>query len=144
MSLLYETIKSTLEEVEINYDYIEDKRLFHFGINTNNGSARVGLSYDDDAEYAFLFSTWDNKVPKKGLPAVYPVLNEINNNTRFTTICVDPEDGELSAHCGINLDGTELSNAQVIVSIRMLLAVLDDNVDNIMRTAYNAPAAPIN
>lgn len=144
MSRLADVIKSALEEVELNYNFIEDKNLIHFGISTSNGSAQVGITFNDDTEYVFIFTTWDGKVPRRGIPAVYSVLNNINENTRFTTICVNPEDGELSAHCGINLEGTELSNAQVIISIRMLLSVLDDNIDNIMRTAYNAPAAPIN
>lgn len=144
MSQLYDIIKGCLDENELNYDYVEEKKFFHFGLTANNGSLRVGIAYDDDAAYVFTFVNWDGKIPPKSVPAVLPLINEINSSTRFTTLCVDDKDGELSAHAGINLDGTELAGGQLFVTLRMLVSVLDDNIEKLMRAAWTAPSATIN
>lgn len=142
MSQIYDAIKTFLEESQFNYDYVEDRKLFHFGLNVENGTVRVGINYDDEADYVFVNVYWDGRVPARAVPATLPVINEINCNTRFTTLCIS--DGDISAHTGINLDDSELSPKQMAVTLRMLVTALDDNIEKIMRAAWNAPTTPVN
>ena len=144
MSQIYDVIKSFLEDNQFNYDFVEERSLFHFGFNVDNGSVRVGINYDDESAFIFMFANWEGRVPARSVPAVLPVINEVNLTTRFTTVCVNDKDGEISAHLGVNLDESELSTKQVAVSLRMLVSALDDNIEKIMRAAWNAPTTPFN
>ncbi len=139
MANITETAKRFLDEAEFRYNFNEERNSFEFGLKLENGSAQVRFICRDDDDYFLVFAFWEGKVPVKSVPAVLPIINDINFNTRFTTLTIDPEDGELACHAGVNIDGATVSTEQFGVSMHVVVKCLDDNIDRIMRAAWTAP-----
>lgn len=140
MAEIISKIKEFLEESEYRYDYNEEYSSFDLGFSVDKGTVRVRIVGREEEDYMIIFVSWEGKVPTQSLPSVYPVLNDINFNTKFTTVSVDPQDGEITCHCGINTDHSQLSVRQVGVCLHMAVNVLSENIDQIMRAAWNAPS----
>lgn len=140
MGQIVDTIRRFLDEAAFTYDFDAEVPCFDFGLNVENGTVQVRIIGRDDDDFMLIYVVWDGKVPPRSVPMIVPLLNDINLSTRFTTLCVDPKDGELSCHCGINTDDSGLSVRQVGVSLQVAVGSLDDNIDKIMRLAWSAPA----
>lgn len=140
MTAINEAIRTFLDESDFRYNFNEDIGCFDFGLNVENGSVQVRLLAREEEDYFMAYVIWDGKIPTRALPLVTPILNEINYNTKFTTLCIDPQDGELSCHCGINTDDSTVSPKQIGVTMHVAVKALDDNIEQIMRAAWNAPA----
>lgn len=140
MGEMNETIRKYLEEAEFSYNYNEEVDSYDLGLTVENGTVRTRLMGRDQEEYFIAYAIWDGKVPVRSLPLVLPLLNEINDNTKFTTLSVDPKTGELSCHSGVNTDNSELTTEQVAVSLQLVVRTLDDNIERIMRAAWHSPA----
>ncbi len=140
MGQIVDTIRQFLDEAEFTYEFEEEVPCFDFGLNVENGTVQVRIIGRDDDDFMLIYVVWDGKVPQRSVPLIVPLLNDINLSTRFTTLCVDPKDGELSCHCGINTDQSAISVQQVGVSLQVAVRALDDNIDKIMRLAWSAPA----
>ena len=140
MTAINEAIITFLEESDFKYNFKEEINCFDFGLNVDNGAVQVRILSREDEDYLMVYAIWEGKIPVRAVPLVTPIINEINFNTKFTTLCVDPQDGELSCHCGINTDDSALSPKQVGVTLHVAVRALDDNIEQIMRAAWNAPA----
>lgn len=140
MAEMVEVIKQFLEDSEFRYDYNEEMKCYDFGLSMENGSVQVRLVAREEDSYFMVYAVWEGHLPVRSLPMVYPIINDINYHTKFTTLAVDPKDGELSCHCGLNTDDSHLTIRQVGVSLQVTVKNLDDNVQKIMRAAWSAPA----
>lgn len=140
MAHITDSVRQFLDSEEFNYTFDEERNAFELGLKLQNGSCQVRFICRDNENYMLVFAFWEGKLPVKSVPTVYPIINDINFNTRFTTVTIDPEDGELGCHCGMNTDGIELSNEVIGVCLHVTVKTLDDNIDKIMRAAWNAPA----
>lgn len=133
-------IREFLEESELNFDYDEESMCFHFGLTVDNGSVRVSIIGSDEDDFMVIYVMWNGSVPVRSLPSVYPIINDINSSTRYTTLSVDPKDGEISCRVGMNTDESVLSLRQVGVGLSMAVRTLDENIERIMRAAWSAPS----
>lgn len=140
MSDMIETVKAFLDESEFKYEYREDISCFNFGLTVENGKVQVHIVVKEEEEYFMCYVIWEGNLPKRKLNVVFPILNDINYNTKFTTIGVDTQDGELSCHCGLNTDDATLSVKQVGICLQLAVKTLDDNIERIMRAVWSAPA----
>ncbi len=140
MAEMVEVIKQFLDESEFRYDYNEELKCYDFGLSMENGAVQVRLVARQEDAYFMVYAVWEGHLPVRSLPLVLPIINEINYHTKFTTMAIDPKDGELSCHCGLNTDDSELTVKQVGVSLQVTVKCLDDNVQKIMRIAWSAPA----
>lgn len=140
MGKIVDAVRQFLDDAKFSYDFDESVPCFDFGLNVENGTVQVRIIAKDDEDFMLVYVAWDGKVPARSVPLVVPLINDINLSTRFTVLCVDPKDGELSCHCGINTDESELSLQQVGVTLQVAVRTLDDNIDKIMRVAWSAPA----
>lgn len=140
MSDLIQIVKDFLEDSEFKYDFREDISCFDFGLAVDNGKVQVHIVVKEDEDYFMCYVAWEGNLPKRKLNVVYPILNDINYHTKFTTISVDPHDGELTCHCGFNTDESVLSEKQVGICLQLAVRTLDDNIERIMRAVWSAPA----
>lgn len=137
---MIDTIKTFLDDSEFKYEFREDLSCFNLGLSVENGKVQVHLVAKEDEEYFMCYVSWEGNLPKRKLNVVYPILNDINFNTKFTTVGVDPQDGELTCHCGLNTDESSLSVKQVGICLQLAVKTLDDNIERIMRAVWSAPA----
>lgn len=144
MGPIAETIKAYFESENYKYDYVEEKHFFKSGFNLQNGSVSVILDANEEHDYFFCHVAWRGNVPTRAVGAVAMVLNNLNYHSKFTTLCVDPEDGELVCHTGVNTDGTTLSIDQVRLAVDMCTDMLDKHIDEIMAAAWGTPAGTNN
>ncbi len=140
MANMIEVVKTFLDESEFKYDYREEFGCFNFGLKVDNGKVQVHFVVKEEEDYLMCYVAWEGYLPKRKLNVVYPILNDINFNTKFTTIGVDPYDGELNCHCGFNTDESTLSVKQVGICLQLAVKTLDDNIERIMRAVWSAPA----
>lgn len=142
MTEITRVVRSFLEGRQYNFDFDEEKVAYTFGLSMDNGAVDVRIICRDDKDYFLVFAFWRGKLPVKNVPNVYPVINDINFSTRFTTLTVDPEDGELACHVGVNTDGlVEIPEHMMGAALHMCVTCLDDNIGKIMQAAWNAPTS---
>ncbi len=140
MADITNTVRVFLDEQEFHYNFDEERNAYELGLKLNNGSCQVRIVCRDKEDYFMVFAFWEGKLPVKSVSSVLPIINDINFNTRFTTLTIDPEDGELACHCGANTDGVEPSTDMVGVSLHVTVKTLDDNIERIMSAAWSSPA----
>ena len=136
------TVRAFLEGNGYSFDYVEDKHIFRTGFTLKNCKMNVILDANDEANYLFCHCAMTDRLGSNNVVALTRALNDINQSTRFTTMCVDPADGEIVCHSGINTDGTSLSTDQLMGLLQMCAATLDENADKLRAIA--AGAAPDN
>lgn len=140
MTDIISKIKAFLDESEFHYDFDEEIGCFDFGLSVENGTVRVRMIGREEDDYMMTYVFWEGSVPVRSLPVVYPIINDINAHTKFTTVCVDPKDGEISCHCGMNTDESEMSVRQAGLSLNLAVRTLSENIEQIMRAAWSAPS----
>lgn len=140
MTEITRVARQFLEDREYNFDYDAERNAYDFGLRLENGSVNVRIICEDEKDFFMVFAFWRGKLPVKNVPNVLPVLNSLNFSTRFTCLHVDPEDGELACHAGVNTDGlVEVPQDMIGATLHMVVRTLDDNISRIMDAAWNAP-----
>lgn len=140
MTEIISKIRQFLDDSNFHYDFDEENGCFDLGLSVESGSVRARLIGRDKDDYMMTYVFWEGPVPVRSLPSVYPIINDINAHTKFTTICVDPQDGEISCHCGINTDESDLSVYQAGLTLTLCVKTLSENIERIMRAAWSAPS----
>ncbi len=140
MTEITRVARAFLQDRDYQFDFEEEPNSFNFGLRLDNGNVGVRIICYDDKDFFMVFAFWRGKLPVKNIANVLPVINDINFSTRFTVLTVDPEDGELACHAGVNTDGlVEITPDMIGATLHMCVTCLDDNIDKIMQAAWNAP-----
>ncbi len=90
MPNLMNTIKEYLKDQSVDYS-IEDGQLY-FTLANADFSHEFQISVDEEVGWIYLFSEYDEKIPKKKLPVVAEFLMRINNRFPIGHFQMDYDD----------------------------------------------------
>ena len=134
--LISSTIKAFLDSHEYNYEHDEEKSVFSMGFTLDNDRVKIRIIYNEDKEWFSVFAYPSHSIPVKHIDKILPVLNKINFDILFGSIYCDPEDGELAVRCSASVDDRSINETMVGVMLSTALNLIDDNIDEIMKTLY--------
>lgn len=139
-----ETVKAFLESNNVKHEYVEQSGCFRTGFKLDNCDLFVILHADDERKFLYCHTGAQGTLPVDNARAVISLINEINLTTRFTTMCFNPSDGELTCHSGVNTDGTTISKEQIGGLLSMCCGTIDENLEKLRQTAMGATPVTLN
>ncbi len=106
---LSEKIRKFFDDNEINFDFQpkeKDDELdsYEAGFKGNNGSFKIRLLVNEEAEWLLVLGFPQFVVPKKYMDRAILSANHFNSSRLFVILTIDPEDGEVCFRMGVHTE----------------------------------------
>ena len=131
MKTIKEIAKAVLDECE--YSYEEQDELIRFGVKGDNCMVRINILCREERKVMLVIGTLDVFVSEDKRTSVLTLLNRQNSQTLFTTLYLDPEDGQIMCRSACNADGGSLNENVANYALSVVIEMLDDVFKPIMR-----------
>ncbi len=139
MGKIYDAVYASLTSDSVKFDVEtnDDSSVsFTMKFRTKIGNVSVRIWVKDETECYCVAAYLPNNIPVGLVDKIYPLINQINRNSLFTSWNVDPEDGEVVVKCGVTADEGAVSAKQVDVCLYSVLNQMQEKYEEVMTTVY--------
>ena len=135
MAKIFDTVKATLEELELRFR-IEKDCMFCFGVQGENTNLDCTILCDDDQEIMIVSVSLPQKANQKSIGRMCRWITDTNYTTVLGAFSMDTNDGEIYFRVSSTLDGGAINNKIVKVALTTALSTCDSKYPEIVKTIY--------
>ncbi|MCM1501318.1 MAG: YbjN domain-containing protein [Bacteroidales bacterium] len=135
MGKIFETVKTTLEELKFHYS-IKNECMFNFDVHGENANFNCSIICDDDNEILFVSITLPQKATRKSINRVCRWITDTNYNTVLGAFMMDTGDGEICYRISNTLDCGAVNSDIVKASLITALNCCDTKYPEIVKTIF--------
>lgn len=124
MKTIQEIVKSSLEFNSLRY--VEDDNVVLFNYSGENCKMEVRIICEEDEKVMIVIGLSDLYVPTDRQDAVLELINKFNDKYVYSTLCLNPSNGNVICRSACNTDDGALTENIVMLTLASVLEMMDE------------------